>query len=371
MANLFGNERNAFIAVFLGITGFLVLGAWSLLAWIAGVVIEGEQDIFYDTGQSPIYVDFQVDVDEYVSAQSYIAMAAYQQEHPMPRNVRIVTNYTTQELNGYMRNHFVAGLGVNCTYCHNINNFAAGPEWDGEDVPEPTEEGAVPHPNWEAHKANARIHLEMSQGLNQNWLANLGSLTDEKQPSGAQITCATCHYAQAQPQVWPEISSLPRDFRLPLDESMYGNRDDYLNITGDYSVGLDTVSNQQNIMYYMNSSMNVGCTHCHNSRYFVSREVPAIHYAQNMLNMTQYLNENYLDSMGGQMPSCWMCHRNAVIPPGSAVSVDVLPPVMAAPPSGVYPYFGPDDSAVDEMNAALEGDAETSDADMDETDSGG
>ncbi|MEL7433092.1 MAG: photosynthetic reaction center cytochrome c subunit family protein, partial [Chloroflexota bacterium] len=279
--------------------------------------------------------------------------------------------YTTQELNGYMRNHFVAGLGVNCTYCHNINNFAAGPEWDGEDVPEPTEEGAVPHPNWEAHKANARIHLEMSQGLNQNWLANLGSLTDEKQPSGAQITCATCHYAQAQPQVWPEISSLPRDFRLPLDESMYGNRDDYLNITGDYSVGLDTVSNQQNIMYYMNSSMNVGCTHCHNSRYFVSREVPAIHYAQNMLNMTQYLNENYLDSMGGQMPSCWMCHRNAVIPPGSAVSVDVLPPVMAAPPSGVYPYFGPDDSAVDEMNAALEGDAETSDADMDETDSGG
>ncbi|MEO1643620.1 MAG: photosynthetic reaction center cytochrome c subunit family protein, partial [Chloroflexota bacterium] len=127
MTTLFGNERNAFVAVFLGITGVLVLGAWSLLAWIAGVVIE--DDRLVDVPMSPIYVDYQVDVDEYVSAQSYLAMAAYQAEFPEPRNVRIVTDYSTQELNGYMMNHLVAGLGVNCTYCHNINNFAAGPEW--------------------------------------------------------------------------------------------------------------------------------------------------------------------------------------------------------------------------------------------------
>ncbi|MEL6528016.1 MAG: hypothetical protein AAFQ07_20125 [Chloroflexota bacterium] len=61
MTTLFGNERNAFVAVFLGITGVLVLGAWSLLAWIAGVVIE--DDRLVDVPMSPIYVDYQVDVE--------------------------------------------------------------------------------------------------------------------------------------------------------------------------------------------------------------------------------------------------------------------------------------------------------------------
>lgn len=325
-----GNKRTAFILIFLAVTGVLVLGSYWVITIAVSIVQEPDPIAAAINELSPIYVNYQVDVDEYVSGASYLAMGQYQAEYNEPRNVRILDGYSTQEINGYMMNHIVAGLGVNCTYCHNINNFAAGPEWTGEDVEMPTGENA-PHPNWEANKANARRHLELVQDLNVNWLGNLDELTDEKQPSGAQITCATCHNGQAQPVAYAaDQEILPDDFRLPLDEGydLTAENEGILNVNARTDISLDTVQYQQNVMYHMNTSLNVGCTHCHNSRYFPSREVPAIHYAQNMLQMSQYIWLNYSDSMGGQMPSCNLCHNGQIIPPGSAVSTDVLPPQL-------------------------------------------
>jgi len=345
-----GGDRNYFFIVFLGVTGALLLASY----WVITVVVGAtrvEEEILPGAAVndlSPIYVDFQVDVDEYVSAQSYLTMGEYQSEYEQPRNVRVLVGLNTQEVTGYMLNHFVAGLGVNCTYCHNINNYAAGPEWDGEDVPEPTEEGAVPHPDWEGHKTNARRHLELVQDLNQNWLAadTLNALTDEKQPSGAQMSCAACHYGQPNPQAWPaDQAVLPDAFRLPLDAQydLTAENAGILNVNGVNErdgevISLDTVNYQQQVMYHMNSAMNVGCTHCHNSRYFPSREVPAIHYAQHMLLMSQHVWLNYADSLVNvgdpnsqpQQPSCTLCHQGAIIPPGAVVGIEVMPEALIA-----------------------------------------
>jgi len=44
--------------------------------------------------------------------------------------------------------------------------------------------------------------------------------------------------------------------------------------------------------------------------------------------MTQHVYLEWGETLGGQQPSCNMCHQGAVIPPGSARSVDVLPAAL-------------------------------------------
>jgi len=330
LVDAFG-ERNSYIIVSLAVTGFLLIGAWWVIIFVTGIVEVPDDTTLMNDALSPIYVNYQVDVDEWVSAESYLAMGDYQRQHENPRNVQVLTGLTTQEINGYMMNYFVAGLNVNCTYCHNINNFAAGPGWEGEAVEPPTEGDAAPHPEWEANKANAIRHAELVQDLNRNWLSQLDGLTDQKQPSGAQIVCATCHNGVAQMEPWPaDQTILPDDYRLPLDEEydLTAENQGILNVNARTDISLDTVQYQQLTMYHMNQSLNVGCTHCHNSRYFPSREVPAIHYAQNMLQMTQYIWLNYSESMAGKEPSCNMCHYGNVIPSGAVRSADIMPQAL-------------------------------------------
>jgi photosynthetic reaction center cytochrome c subunit len=86
-------------------------------------------------------------------------------------------------------------------------------------------------------------------------------------------------------------------------------------------------------MYYMNTSLSVGCTHCHNSRYFPSWEQAAKYYARHMLEMTQYLSQNYAETLGNQEPSCMMCHYGNIIPPGAAKSVADVPRMLSSTPS--------------------------------------
>lgn len=338
-------KQGLFTLIFLAVTGALAGTSFLVVVFVNSTIRGDDPMLNQEAPLSPIYVDYRVDVDEYVSGGSYLAMAEYQQEYDMPRNVRILTDLTTQEINGYMLNHFVGGLHVNCTYCHNINNFAAGPEWEGEEVAMPEGDDAA-HPEWEANKTNARRHLELVQDLNRNWVSDevLNDLTAEKKPSGSQMSCAVCHNGQAQPEPWPaDQAVLPDDFRLPLDEQydLTAENIGILNVNARTDISLDTVQYQQQVMYHMNQSMNVGCTHCHNSRYFPSREVPAIHYAQHMLQMSQYIWLEYGDSFAGKQPSCTMCHQGNIIPAGAAISVDVLPETQRA---------------IDEASAELDGD---------------
>lgn len=321
----FYNRRFQFLLVNLLVAGALVTASLWVISFVRSRVIV--EDINGDPELSKIFVDYFIEPDAYVDGESILAMGNYIRDFPETQNVEVLTGMTTAEVAGYMVKHVSAGLGEDCTYCHNIQNFGAE-EWDDEVAM--------------ARKKTARAHLRMSQDLNQEWLTMLGDseqLTElagadavtlsgsvvHKQPSGVQITCATCHLGQGKPVVWEgNLQALPDDFRLPLDDLSI------LKVTARDDISLETVQYNQYTMYHMNESLGVGCTHCHNSRYFPSWDQSAKYYATHMLKMSQHIRDNYSDVMGGQEPSCTMCHYGKVLPPGGAKSVDVLPSVLTA-----------------------------------------
>jgi len=317
LENLFGGKRNLFWVYFVMVTLVLVGTSYFVILYIySATQPDDEEEIVVEDALSLLYVDYYENPDDYIMPESYIAMAEYQQQFPQPQGVQVLQGEDTTAIIGYMINYFSAGMGVDCSYCHSLENFSAL-EWGD--------------PEAEQNRSNAYQHLLMTQELNREWLGELDTLTDFKQPSGAQIICATCHNGQAQPQVWPEeIPSLPNDFRLPLGEEFEHSvtEEGYLNVNARSDISLDTVQQNQYVMYHMNTSLGVGCTHCHNSRYFPSWEVPAKYYSLNMLQMTQHVNLEWGETLGGQQPSCNMCHQGEVIPPGSARSVDVLPAAL-------------------------------------------
>lgn len=312
--NFLGGKRNFYLVVVATVTGVLLVASWWVLWFVSQqtqVDQVEEETLILDESRSLIYVNYQPKPDQVISPASYLAMADYQQQNEETINVEVLTDLSPVEIVGYMVNHFSGGMGVNCTHCHSLQNFAAE-EWDD--------------PVGMQNKMTARAHLRMTADLNKEWLASLPDLTPDKQPSGVQISCATCHNGVAQPNPWENLGgTLPADFRLPLDEEFSLEEVGILNVNARRDISLDTVRYQQNVMYHMNSSMNVGCTHCHNSRYFPSLEVPAVYYANNMLQMTAFIQNEYSDWLNGSEPSCYMCHQEAIIPPGAVRSAELMP----------------------------------------------
>ncbi|MCB0114762.1 MAG: photosynthetic reaction center cytochrome c subunit [Caldilineaceae bacterium] len=321
---LTGGRRVAFLITFLFVTITLVGSGYWVLNFVRGRTVAETTDrqvgatgdvVAMEDALSPIYINYIVRTDSYVSPESYVAMAAYVQQNAETQNAQVLVGLAPIDIVGYMMNHVASGLGVDCTHCHDLNNFASD-EWDDETAM--------------ANKAKAREHLIMAADLNQNWLTQLPALSDQKQPSGAQITCATCHNGQPQPEPWPaEQAALPDDYRLPL------NNIDVLLVNARDDISLDTVQYNQHTMYHMNTSLGVGCTHCHNSRYFPSWERPAKDYSLMMLQMSEYIWNTYGDTFNGKEPSCVMCHQGKILPPGAAVSADVMPAALVPADSAV------------------------------------
>jgi photosynthetic reaction center cytochrome c subunit len=314
MLRRFLGERGTFVFTFVLVT-LTIVGA---SAWVITFVwqrVRGADPLVVENALSAIYVNYYNSADNYVSEDAYRAMGLYQQQYPEPQNVQVLVGSSTTEVIGYMLNHFSAGMGVNCTHCHTLENFAAD-EWDD--------------PVAMANKVMARQHLLMVQDLNTQWLPQLVSLSTEKQPSGSQITCATCHNGVPVPLAYPEDQDgVPDDFRLPLVDGEFSvEGEGILNVNARRDISLETVQYNQQVMYHMNTSLGVGCTHCHNSRYFPSWEVPAKYYSLHMLQMSQYLALNWGEALRGQEPSCNLCHQGAAIPPGAARSADVMPAAL-------------------------------------------
>ena len=309
MSERIQNTNLGFLLGFLSVTTILVITSFWVITFVYRQT-QDDEEIDVDEALSAIYIDYYNSADSYVSAESYLAMGDYASENELPQNVQVLDGLTTNAITGYMLNHFSAGLGVDCTHCHTLDDFAAD-VWDDEVAM--------------ANKMTARAHLEMTGDLNINWMSILPEYTADKQPSGAQITCATCHNGVPQPVTWEEEGPAVTPLRLPLDDVFSVEEIGILNVNARDDISLDTVQYNQRIMYHMNTSLGVGCTHCHNSRYFPSYEVPAKHFSIHMLQMSQHIWDEYSDILGGQEPSCNMCHQGAAIPPGAARSSDVLP----------------------------------------------
>jgi len=314
------NSKGAFFGVFLIVTGALVLTSFWVVTFVYNQT-QDEEEVRVDDALSLIYVDYYEQASDYVSEASYLAMGQYRGEFPEPQNVEVLVGLDTNEITGYMLNHFSAGLGVDCTYCHTLENFAAD-VWDDEVAM--------------ANKDMARQHATMSGDLNQTWLTQLPDLADNKQPYGAQIACATCHNGVPQPVSWADDPPYGEPLRLPLDADTVISVEEQgiLNVNARRDISLDTVQYNQEVMYHMNTSLGVGCTYCHNSRYFPSYEVAAKYYSLNMLQMTQYMWNTYADILGNQEPSCTLCHQGAPIPPGSVRSVEQMPLPISSYPNG-------------------------------------
>ena len=73
-----------------------------------------------------------------------------------------------------MKTGFSRSLGVRCSYCHVIG------EWAKDDKPE---------------KDVAREMLRMTASINRDFLPNIKNLKSEH----PQVTCATCHRGQEKP----------------------------------------------------------------------------------------------------------------------------------------------------------------------------
>ena len=300
-----GSQNARFWVVFILITMLLLSGALWVIGFIGGTAVAAADE---EIALNQAYINYST-AGDYIQPESVAAVQAYIAQYPEPQNVKVLTGLNTSQVWSFMTNFVAGGLQVDCTYCHNINNFGADGADIGDDIVA-------------ARKDNARLHLQMVADLNQNWLTQLAAI-EGKQPSGAQIICATCHLGQPKPVAWPdELHALPDDYRLPLDNL------DVLLVTGNLDVSLDAVQYNQHTMYHMSESLGVGCTHCHNSRYFPSWEQPAKYYGLTMLQMAQHIRGNYQESMNGQEPSCFLCHRNQVRPPGAAQAEIFLPEVL-------------------------------------------
>lgn len=306
----FYSKRFSYLAVFAIVTVVLL----SASLWVLNLVRKTAEVKATEEPPSTLFINYNVVPGTTVKPESLAAMAAYIGAHPQPQNAQVLTGVSTAEIAAFMLSQVATGLQVDCTYCHNTQNFSLD-SWDGGT-------------DAMARKARARLHLQMVADLNKNWLSKLPTLTADKRPFGGQVVCSTCHLGQAKPVAWAENqNALPDNFRLPLDDL------NQLVVTGRKDISLDTVQINQYSMYHMATSLGVGCTHCHNSRYFPSYEQPNKYYALLMLQMAQHIRNTYKDAMNGQDPSCVLCHRNQILPPGAALPSVVLP----APLSGQQP----------------------------------
>jgi len=304
------SRRSVFLVVFALVTVVLVGASLGVVSWIAGQLLA--PDAVEPTPAAAIYTNYDPgNTADYLRPESLQAMTEYQQQFPEPQNVQILTGMNTGQISQYMISQVAGGLRVDCTYCHNLSegNFA-------DDT----------NPN----KARSRVMMQMNAALNQEYISQLQASVGTK-----QITCATCHNGRPVNVQYPdEINNTqPAGWRLPLELQFPGG----LQVTGDYSKGLEDVALNQQTMYHMNVSLGVGCTFCHNARYFPSDEVQQKSTAVLMLQMVQSINNNeeWKTAMQGNVPSCWTCHQGNNLPPGSANRPEDLPAVLSTnPPAG-------------------------------------
>mgnify|MGYP000848387724 CR=1 FL=1 len=312
MNYLRGYQRFTYWAVFALITFIFV--AFSI--WLLNFV-HSRTTVVDAAGSAPTatFINYSANTAEFLKPESLAAMAVYVGQNPQPKNAQVLKGMTTAEIAAYMMQHVAPGLKVDCTYCHNVQDFSLDTNAD---------------PVIGQRKVTARAHLTMTQDLNQNWLPRLAVLSPQKHPYGAQITCATCHVGVAKPVTWPAVQvALPDDYRLPLKEKDITQA---LVVTGRKDISLDSVQQNQYAMYHMKTSLGVGCTHCHNSRYFPGYDQPAKYFALTMLLMVQHIDQQYASVLGTQQPSCNMCHQGNVLPPGAARSAADIPAVLSSNP---------------------------------------
>ncbi len=185
-------------------------------------------------------------------------------------NVQVLKGYNYGQLVGQM-SYYTQSLGVSCTYCHNVGNFAY-------DTPT---------------KRIARTMQIMSNGVQTAWVDPVKKDYPDYKVTGA-VGCITCHRGNAHMAVkWNMI---------PVQ---------YLDYTNKSTKQAGYVVNS---MYSVARSLGVNCLHCHNSADFISLQYyPTNKIAHRMWAMVDDINHKYLPP-NIKAVTCYTCHQGAKWP---------------------------------------------------------
>ena len=180
-------------------------------------------------------------------------------------NVQVLKQYTYAQLIGQMT-YYTQSLGVQCTYCHNVGNFAY-------DTPT---------------KRIARTMQIMSNGVQRDWVNPAKRDYPNYAVTGA-VGCVTCHRGNPHMAVRWNI--------VPVQ---------YLNYTNKSTKQAGYVVNS---MYSASKSLGVNCLFCHNSADFISLQYyPTNQIAHRMWAMVDDINHKYLPA-NIKAVTCYTCHQ--------------------------------------------------------------
>lgn len=185
-------------------------------------------------------------------------------------NVQVLKQYTYVQLLNQM-NYYTTALGVQCTYCHNVGNFA----YDT------------------GTKRIARTMQIMSNEVGQAWINPVKHDYPNYAVNGA-VGCVTCH--RGAPRMAVQWNVIPVQY---LDYKYKSTKQ------AGYAV---------NSMYSAARSLGVNCLFCHNSADFITLQYyPTNQIAHRMWAMIDKINHQYLPA-NVKAVTCYTCHQGAKWP---------------------------------------------------------
>lgn len=202
-------------------------------------------------------------------------------------NVQALKKYDYAGVVGQMT-YFTQALGVQCQYCHNVNNFAY-------DTPT---------------KKIARTMIVMVGRIQTEHIAGVHKDYPNYAVSGA-VGCATCH--RGAPLHPVEYNVVPVQY---LDWPAKSSR----------QAGFVV-----NSMYSVTKSLGVNCLFCHNSADFKTlRYYPTNQIAHRMWRMVDDINHKYMPA-NIEAVTCYTCHHGAKWPSQLVAGGTDQTPVQAHP----------------------------------------
>jgi hypothetical protein len=185
-------------------------------------------------------------------------------------NLQVFKGYNYGQVVGQMA-YYTTALGVQCSYCHNVQNFAY-------DTPT---------------KRIARTMQIMSNGVDRDWIDPVKHDFPNYAVAGA-VGCATCH--RGNPHMAVKWNVVPVQ---------------YLNSANKSTKQAGYVVNS---MYSAARSLGVNCLFCHNSADFVTLQYyPTNKIAHRMWAMVDDINHKYLPP-NIKAVTCYTCHQGAKWP---------------------------------------------------------
>ncbi|MGB8264855.1 MAG: photosynthetic reaction center cytochrome c subunit family protein [Candidatus Velthaea sp.] len=200
-------------------------------------------------------------------------------------NVQVLKKYDYAGLVGQMA-YFTQALGVQCTYCHNVKNYAY-------DTPT---------------KLLARNMLQATVAINDSWVTPDKSVVPTQAVTGA-VGCATCHRGSPRIDVHFNI--------VPVQYVQYHYKT------------TKQLGYVYNAMYGVARSLGVNCLFCHNTADFITlRYYPTNKLALRMFYMVDQINHHYFPP-SVKAVTCYTCHQGEKWPSALVKAGDDQTPVQS------------------------------------------